>query len=76
MSDHKVFDMLASLHRDDIPPAHLDGPVIVNIGQPKHGMTEPTHRLFHDLWTNAVGTPGYNKKDWQKLEEILNRHGA
>ena len=28
---------------------------------------------FHELWTLAVGQPGYNKKDWIELEEELER---
>lgn len=26
------------------------------------------HELLHHLWTKAVGTPGYVKSDWQRLE--------
>lgn len=29
--------------------------------------------LFHRLWTKAVDTDGYVKKDWQALEEVVNR---
>jgi hypothetical protein len=30
-------------------------------------MDKETWHLFHKLWTRAVGTPDYNKKDWQEL---------
>jgi hypothetical protein len=29
------------------------------------------HQLIHRLWTRAVGTPEYNKKDWLLLEAEL-----
>jgi len=29
------------------------------------------HHLFLRLWTKAVGTPYYNKKQWKKLELAL-----
>ncbi len=29
------------------------------------------HHLIHRLWTRAVGTPNYNKKDWLLLEAEL-----
>ena len=29
--------------------------------------------LLHDLWTKAVGTPGYSKREWQALEIVLLR---
>jgi hypothetical protein len=29
------------------------------------------HRLFHTLWTKAVGTDRYNKEEWKRLEEII-----
>jgi hypothetical protein len=31
--------------------------------------------LFHHLWTKAVGAEGYNKKEWQKLDERLRKIG-
>ncbi len=30
------------------------------------------HAALHLLWTKAVGTPGYDKKEWQKLEAAIN----
>jgi len=36
------------------------------------------HRLFHHLWTKAVGTPGYAKEEWKQLGfylELLHRPG-
>lgn len=44
-----------------------------------HGSAErnvvSTHEmhLFHKLWTKAVGTPGYDKSEWQALERQLSR---
>ena len=29
------------------------------------------HRLFHTLWTKAVGTDRYNKEEWKRLETII-----
>jgi hypothetical protein len=34
-----------------------------------------TYTLLHTLWTKAVGTEGYNKKEWQKLNVILSQKG-
>lgn len=31
------------------------------------------HFLVHTLWTKAVGTNTYNKKEWLRLEEIINK---
>lgn len=28
-------------------------------------------RLLHILWTKAVGTPKYDRKEWQELEREL-----
>lgn len=28
-------------------------------------------QLFHSLWTKAVGTPGYDKDQWRRLEAWL-----
>jgi hypothetical protein len=30
------------------------------------------NRLLHTLWTKAVGTVGYDKKEWQALAAYLN----
>jgi hypothetical protein len=32
-----------------------------------------TDRLMHVLWTRAVGTADYNKKDWIALEAAIAR---
>ncbi len=29
------------------------------------------HELLHRLWSRAVGTPEYNKKDWLRFENML-----
>ena len=29
------------------------------------------HVMLHRLWTKAVGTEGYSKKEWQAFEEML-----
>lgn len=31
------------------------------------------HKSLHRLWTRAVGTGGYVKKDWMELERDINR---
>jgi hypothetical protein len=28
-------------------------------------------KLFHTLWTKAVGTKGYNKSEWKLLESVI-----
>jgi hypothetical protein len=28
--------------------------------------------LFHGLWSSAVGTPGYDKKKWLRMDAALN----
>lgn len=30
-----------------------------------------TREMFHRLWTKAVGTPSYDKKEWQILQRTL-----
>jgi hypothetical protein len=32
---------------------------------------EKTHHLLHVLWTRAVGTKDYDKKQWQELETSI-----
>jgi len=34
-----------------------------------------THRIFHILWTKAVGTPGYDKDEWKELGNRLHLKG-
>ena len=34
-------------------------------------MNDTIRELFHRLWTKAVGTTDYDKKEWQRLEEML-----
>lgn len=29
------------------------------------------HALFHRLWSKAVGTPGYDKAEWKRMEALL-----
>ena len=29
------------------------------------------HRLFHTLWTKAVGSETYNKKEWNQLDTVI-----
>ena len=31
--------------------------------------------LFHHLWTKAVGTEGYDKREWRELDDRLHRIG-
>ena len=37
-------------------------------GMPAH--SELWH-LLHRLWTKAVGTPGYDKREWLQLERVV-----
>lgn len=32
------------------------------------------HRLFNRLWSKATGTPGYEKPEWCRLEELIDNH--
>ncbi len=36
------------------------------------------HGILHKLWTKAVGTDGYNKREWAELEALIyaSRHGV
>ncbi len=36
-------------------------------------MNEEIYQLFHILWTKAVGTEGYDKKQWRHMEDLLER---
>jgi hypothetical protein len=29
------------------------------------------HKLLHTLWTKAVGSETYNKKEWNRLDELI-----
>lgn len=31
--------------------------------------------IFHTLWTKAVGTKEYDKKEWQKIATLLIKQG-
>ena len=33
------------------------------------------HRLFHRLWSKAYDAPGYDKREWQRFEELLRQLG-
>lgn len=39
---------------------------------PKLSPKQERHRVFHKLWTRDVGSLGYNKEDWLRLETLLN----
>ncbi len=41
---------------------HLEGALTMKINR----------HLFYALWDKAVGTPGYDKKQWQELEAQIN----
>jgi len=32
------------------------------------------YHLLHRLWTKAVDTPGYDKREWQAMERVILRH--
>lgn len=32
------------------------------------------HALFHGLWSDAVGTDGYDKHEWKQLELAMFEH--
>lgn len=37
-------------------------------------MNKATNEMLHILWTKAVHTTGYDKKEWQHFEQMLNCH--
>lgn len=37
------------------------------------GLQSEAHYAFLRLWTKAVGTPEYDKKEWSELELLLFR---
>jgi hypothetical protein len=42
------------------------------------GAAEPmkeAHRLFHRLWSKAYDAPSYDKREWQRFEELLRQLG-
>lgn len=34
-------------------------------------LSQETHRLLHVLWSKAKDAPGYNKREWQRLETCI-----
>lgn len=60
----------------NVPQAHAktNGAVGAITGVPGlNGAAESYYHLLHRLWTRAVGTPEYVKKDWQRLEGFVVR---
>lgn len=37
----------------------------------KQNLAMPNDNILHQLWTRAVGTDGYSKKDWRQLQAQL-----
>lgn len=53
----------------DLDPEKLDEcPECKWMGPKPQGFGD---EIFHKLWTKAVGTEGYRKKEWQNLEKIV-----
>lgn len=42
----------------------------------KNDLEKQTRYMFHKLWTDAVGKEGYNKKEWQELQNLLYKLGV
>ena len=38
--------------------------------------TKRLNEVFHQLWTKAVGTEGYNKEEWQELGKLIIHFGG
>lgn len=36
---------------------------------------QEAHRLFHRLWSKAYDAPAYDKREWQRFEELLRQLG-
>lgn len=43
----------------------------MNMGKELNKRREKTDNLFHRLWTKAVGTKDYDKKEWMELERRI-----
>lgn len=41
--------------------------------EPEVSPSTELYRAFHRAWSSKVGTEGYNKDDWNKLDSLLNR---
>lgn len=37
---------------------------------------EKARELFHRLWRKDVGTPGYDKKAWMNLQQVMTDLGV
>jgi len=37
--------------------------------------SQEAHRLFHRLWSKAYDSPGYDKREWLRFEELLRQLG-
>jgi hypothetical protein len=35
------------------------------------GWPPELNKVFHELWTRDVGTPGYDKSKWKKLDNMI-----
>jgi hypothetical protein len=45
------------------------------IKEDRAGKIDAARKLFHELWTKEVGTPGYDKKKWMELQWLLTQLG-
>lgn len=41
----------------------------------KRNVAAEIKHLFHGVWTATVGQPGYDKKKWCRLRELLTQKG-
>jgi hypothetical protein len=46
------------------------------IEEERDAKVQEARRLFHELWTKEVGTPGYDKKKWIYIQWVLTELGV
>lgn len=63
-------ERLYALHTADHAPDRRVSEGTYTYATPS-GLPKEIHYLLHELWTKAVGTPGYDKSRWLELERIL-----
>lgn len=42
----------------------------------KKNPKDEARRLFHEIWTKEVGSPGYDKRKWEDLQWALQQLGV
>jgi hypothetical protein len=71
--DDTVVEYLNSVIPDNAPhdPIHIHGFHLSQAFKVTKPEKEQIREKLHRLWTKAVGTPDYDKKEWQALEVVV-----